>query len=277
MNRIAFPNAFSDQIEIAGTITKLSPNAAGKVIVSASHGGELPGGLALRAGARAVIFNDAGVGLEQAGIGSLILGQTYGMAAATVSCMSCRIGDADDMVARGRISHANELARSVGVYMGQSCRQAAEMLTHAPLSNAARDAPEFTEYRETIDLPGSTRKLILVDSASMIAPGDAGQVVLTGSHGGLIGGNPKFAVKAAVYAAFFSDAGGGIDDGGMSRLPALDDREIAGVVLDCMSCRIGDARSGLSTGRVSHVNRRARSLSLTKGMVAMQAVKKLCG
>ena len=69
----------ASQIEIAETITKISSLAAGKVIVSGSHGGKLPGGLAVRASGRAVILNDAGCGLEDAGIGSLDLCQNFGI------------------------------------------------------------------------------------------------------------------------------------------------------------------------------------------------------
>jgi len=271
-----FSPAFADKIEIAGTITKLPVSAAGKVIISGSHGGELPGGMAMRARARAVILNDAGVGFEGAGIGSLAFVQKFGMAAATVSCMSCRIGDADDMVARGIISHANEPALVAGVRIGQSCTEAAQHLTSAPLANIRGPVPEFSEHRKTVELDGSHRGLVLVDSASMVVPEDTNQVVLTGSHGGLIGGDPKFAIKAPVYAAFYSDAGIGIEDWGLSRLPALDARDIAGVTLDCMSFRIGDARSGYATGIVSHLNKRAQQLGITQGMTAKSAVQTLC-
>lgn len=271
-----FSSEFAGKIEIAGTITKLPASAAGKVIISGSHGGELPGGMALRAEARAVILNDAGVGLDDAGIGSLAFGQKFGMAAATVSCMSCRIGDADDMVARGLISHANELAQASGVHVGQSCRDAAQQLSNASVAHRQSGVPEFSEHRETIERDDSVRKLILVDSASMVVAADADQVVLTGSHGGLIGGDPKFAIKAPVHAAFYSDAGGGIESWGFSRLPALDERGIAGVTLDCMSSRIGDARSGFSTGIVSRANLRAQRLGVEQGMTAKKAVEILC-
>ncbi len=271
-----FSGAFKDKIEVAGTITKLPASAAGKVIISGSHGGELPGGMALRAGARAVILNDAGVGFENAGIGSLAFGQKFGMAAATVDCMSCRIGDADDMVAQGVISHANALALSAGVDIGQSCQEAAQVLTTVPLPDISGGVPEFSEHREMIQREGFLRNLVLLDSASMVIPEDEGQVVLTGSHGGIIGGNPKYAIKAPVYAAFFSDAGGGCEDWGFTRLPALDDQDIAAATLDCMSFRIGDARSGLATGIISRVNKKARALDVEVGMAAGTAVERLC-
>ena len=60
----------SPRVIAADTITS-SADAEGQVVVSGSHGGRYPGYLAARAGVRAVIFNDAGVGKEGAGIGSL--------------------------------------------------------------------------------------------------------------------------------------------------------------------------------------------------------------
>lgn len=271
MNASPFSPDTSPLIEIAGSITKLPDGVAGKVIISGSHGGELPGALAIRAQARAVILNDAGVGLDQAGIGSLSLCQRIGMAAATLSHESCRIGDADDMVARGVVSHMNEIAAKAGVTLGQSCIEAAETLTTAP-QPTIQSPPEFSERREVRALAGSSRKLILVDSASMVLPEDEGQIVLTGSHGGLIGGNPKFAIKAPVHAAFYNDAGIGIETWGTSRLPALDAQLIAGITLSHTSCRIGDALSGYETGVVSVVNERAKELGVRVGMTAVEAV-----
>ena len=50
--------------------------------------------------------------------------------------------------------------------------------------------------------------------------------MVTGSHGGLLGGRPE-TPRAAVFAALYNDADGGIDGAGFTRLPALDARGIA--------------------------------------------------
>src|SRR5690606_32055631 len=91
----------------APTATKFPPEARGSVVVCGSHGGRYPAYLAAQAGLRAVIFNDAGVGRENAGIASLTLLEQGGMAAATISHTSARIGEPADMMARGVISYAN--------------------------------------------------------------------------------------------------------------------------------------------------------------------------
>ena len=81
--------------------------------MAGSHGGRYCGYLAALAGLRGVILNDAGVGLDNAGLGSLEYLQPLGVAAATVSNSSARIGDGADMVERGRIIHCNEVALSL--------------------------------------------------------------------------------------------------------------------------------------------------------------------
>ncbi len=72
----------------AASITKLPADARGAVVVSGSHGGLYPGYLAARAGLRAVILNDAGVGKDQAGIRALGTCEGLGIAAAAVSHLS---------------------------------------------------------------------------------------------------------------------------------------------------------------------------------------------
>ena len=51
-------------IVLAPTATRIPQSARGRVLVSGSHGGAYAGYLAARAGARAVVLNDAGVGLD---------------------------------------------------------------------------------------------------------------------------------------------------------------------------------------------------------------------
>ncbi len=235
----------------ADTITRLPPGCAGAVLVAGSHGGRYPGYLAAQAGVRAVILNDAGIGLDAAGIGSLPYLDALGIAAATVFHTSCLIGDSDDMLARGRISRANAAARAAGVLEGLPCAAAADLLTFAPHRIVA--APAIGEVRGEIPTAAGRRRILLLDSASLVRPEDAGQVVVTGSHGGLIGGDPLLALKVDGWAAVFNDAGRS-DGPGTSRLPALDRRGIAAVTVASTSARIGEAASTFQDGIISAVN-----------------------
>lgn len=254
-------------ILVADTITKLPPAARGAVVVSGSHGGVYPGYLAAKAGVRAVVLNDAGVGLEAAGIGCLDYLEALGIAAATVSHATCRIGDTADMLLRGLVSHANEPARRSWVVPGLTCREAAERL-RAANHVATPDPPPVSEGRTWLSPPSAPRRILLVDSAAMVEPGDAGHIVVTGSHGGLIGGNPAMALRADAFAAVFNDAGVGIDDVGLTRLPTLQARGIAAVTVAAASARIGDARSSYEAGLISAANDRALRLGAEVGQKA---------
>jgi len=86
--------ASSSSFVLAPTATKIPQTARGRVLLCGSHAGAYAGFLAARAGVRAVVLNDAGVGLENAGIGALLHCQALGVAAAAVAHTSARIGDA---------------------------------------------------------------------------------------------------------------------------------------------------------------------------------------
>src|SRR5690606_40116574 len=53
------------------SVTQIDERCVGLVLIAASHGGVYSGYLAARGRVRAAIFNDAGVGLDEAGIGGL--------------------------------------------------------------------------------------------------------------------------------------------------------------------------------------------------------------
>ena len=106
------------------TITKVAPQDAGAIVVAASHGGASVAQFALVAPLALVVFNDAGVGKDNAGIAALAVLQDHGMAAATVSHLSARIGDAEDMWDAGAISHVNDAALGLGLAPGQPLRAA---------------------------------------------------------------------------------------------------------------------------------------------------------
>ena len=92
---------------VTDSVTLLGPGDAGRVVVAASHGGIYAANLAARAGVRAVILNDAGGGKDDAGIAGLAYLDRFGLAGATIAHNSARIGDGEDMLARGIISRVN--------------------------------------------------------------------------------------------------------------------------------------------------------------------------
>ena len=97
-----------------------------------------------------------------------------------------------------------------------------------------------------------------------------GTIVVTGSHGGLLGGKPETALKYDARAALFNDAGIGIDDAGTTRLAALDARGIAAATVAAASARIGDARSTYEDGILTRVNMSAAALGIAPGVTARE-------
>lgn len=115
-------------LRIVDSITELGPGDQGCVAVSGSHGGTSSGRYAMAARPLLSVFNDAGVGRDQAGIAALPLLQAHGLAAATVAHTSARIGDARSTLADGIISHLNPAAAALGLSPGQPCRDAVTAL-----------------------------------------------------------------------------------------------------------------------------------------------------
>jgi hypothetical protein len=246
------------------SITTADATAAGRVVVSGSHGGRYPAWLAARAGVRAIVLNDAGFGLEDAGVAGLAALGALGVAGAAADHGSARIGDAGDALARGRVSFANAPAAALGVVAGQPVTEAAARLAAAPVVDATGFSAE--EARALVPLGAEGTEAVLIDSVALLQPADAGRIVVTGCHGGLVGGRPESAASVAAAVLVFSDAGVGRDEAGLSRLPVLAERGIAAVTVAHDSARIGDARSVFETGRVSHANGRALGLGITPGL-----------
>src|SRR3954471_17387577 len=86
---------------IADSITRVGDEAKGAVVVNGSHGGVYAAYVAAKLGVAAAIFNDAGIGREEAGIAGLDYLAQLGIPGAAVSHMTARIGDGADMMARG--------------------------------------------------------------------------------------------------------------------------------------------------------------------------------
>jgi hypothetical protein len=113
------------KITAMDSISHISEEDAGNIIVSGSHGGVSAGLYALKYPLAAVFFNDAGGGKEGAGIAALSMLQDESIPACTYSHNSARIGDAQDGWKNGVISHLNEAARQKGVCEGDLVKEAA--------------------------------------------------------------------------------------------------------------------------------------------------------
>jgi len=252
----------TNDLLLLDSITDADEKARGGVVLSGSHGGLYPAALASRAGLRAVMFHDAGIGFERAGVAGVLALAGVGMAA--VGFNGCRIGSASDALEKGTISVANDVAGGLGIEAGMTVTEAGRRLAEAPVPPGV--LPPVEESRRCARLEPNGPEVWLLDSASLVRPEDAGAIVITGSHGGIIGGDPKRALKARARIAVFNDAGVGAEGEAESRLPVLDGWGVAAVLVAHDSARIGDAGSALETGVISRINERARDLGAAAGV-----------
>jgi hypothetical protein len=82
----------------------------------------------------------------------------------------------------------------------------------------------------------------------------------------LFRGKPDDVVNVDVRAIFFSDAGVGLDNAGIARLPTLDERGIAAATAAADSAEIGDSRAIYHEGAISFLNATAAALGGRPGM-----------
>lgn len=115
-------------IQVIDSITQLSAQCAGCVAISGSHGGISSARYALVAKPLLSVFNDAGVGKDDAGIAGLAFLQSHGLAACTVAHTSACIGVASSTLSIGVLSHVNPSAYALGLRVGHTCMQAVALL-----------------------------------------------------------------------------------------------------------------------------------------------------
>lgn len=111
-------------VVLIDSITEVQADDAGAIIVTGSHAGMSVVNYTLAYPIRAVFFNDAGVGKDNAGIAALEMLQDKGIPAGTVAHTSARIGDATDTYANGVVSHVNLVAQSLGIDVGVNLHHA---------------------------------------------------------------------------------------------------------------------------------------------------------
>ena len=115
----------------AWTIGMIKERRAADVFCVGSHGAAVMARYAQTSRPKGIIANDAGFGIDQSGANGLPALEAGGVAAATVSTYSARIGDALSTWNDGIISAANPIARSRGVKVGMTAKDAARLMLRA--------------------------------------------------------------------------------------------------------------------------------------------------
>lgn len=111
-------------ITVTDSITFLNEGNAGDIVVCGSHGGISAGHYAQKHHVKAVFFNDAGIGKNNAGIKSLDSLNDAGILACTVDCMSAEIFNGQDVLDNGIITVCNQLAKSRNIREGMRVKEA---------------------------------------------------------------------------------------------------------------------------------------------------------
>lgn len=120
------------------SIALVDADSFDQVVVSGSHGGASAAQFVLDLGQtqgrwpRVVFYNDAGGGKDRAGIVALEMLGSVGLACATYSHESARIGDAQDGLEHGVLTHANAQAQALGIKPGDTVRHWVEQLIARP-------------------------------------------------------------------------------------------------------------------------------------------------
>lgn len=112
------------RVVLVDSITQIEPDDAGSIVVSGSHGGTSSADFAAEVQLALAVFNDAGVGKDEAGVAGLAQLEREGRAAAAISHLSARIGDAADAWENGVISRVNAGGARLGLSPGQRLRDA---------------------------------------------------------------------------------------------------------------------------------------------------------
>lgn len=110
-------------VVLLDSVTEVTAAHAGCVVVTGSHGGRSVVRYALAVPARLYVFNDAGVGKDEAGIAALTELDEAAQAAVAVAHTSARIGEAQDTW-RGVISRVNRAAEAAGYRVGEPLQAA---------------------------------------------------------------------------------------------------------------------------------------------------------
>lgn len=117
------------------------------------------------------------------------------------------------------------------------------------------------------------RALKLVDSITELGPHDMGCIAVSGSHGGI--NSARYALAAQPLLSVFNDAGVGKDGAGLAALDFLQGHTLAACTVSHSSACIGQAKSTLHSGVVSHCNLRARELGIDTGHTCQSIVDRL--
>ena len=271
-------------VVLLDSLGDLQPDNTSPILVCASHCGD-NGAFARKLKncyVKAVFLNNAGIGKNQAGISGLSYYQAENILACAVDHNSAEIGVARDTWESGIISHTNNLAEAAGIQPGDTVQEAVARITNLPSSTPDNTNAEslIIDEKENSSKPDLKKQFqtqidgvsfTVTDSITFLNEGNAGDIVVCGSHGGVSAGH--YAQKHRLKAVFFNDAGIGKNKAGIKSLESLSAAGILACTVDCMSAEIFNGQDVLENGIISVCNQLATSRNIKEKMTVKEAIK----
>ncbi len=124
------------RIIVTNTAGSYDENNKNDVVIDGSHFGVNSAKMAVDATVKGRIGNDAGIGKNSAGIAGLNILEKVGIPSAAVSSMSAKIGVGMSTWDTGKVSTVNESARKIGVKVGMTTKEAANVMFQSALKKA---------------------------------------------------------------------------------------------------------------------------------------------
>ena len=240
------------------------------VLIGGSYAARMTMAWAMRLGARAIVAHAAGVGKDDAGISGLRLAQEYHVPALACETMSARLA-VGVSVYEGEVGHANQVAQSLGVEIGQSIAEASKILLDADVSREVIVEESLDDrIYELEHLPdGNIRASWGIPVLRSIQEPRPQDVFIQASHCGLT--LVPHVMKLNLKGVIANDAGRGKDDSGIASFPYLAREGIAVAAVGAMSARIGDVMSTWQEGVISCMNEVAEKRGVREGMMTREA------
>ena len=245
---------------------------AGKrdVLIGGSYAARMTIAWAMRLGARAIIAHAAGVGKDDAGINGLHLAQDYHVPALACETMSARLA-VGESVYEGEVGHANQVAQSLGVEIGQSVAEASNYLLDAEVGREVIVEESIDDrIYELEQFPnGNIRASWGIPVLRSIQEPRPQDVFIQASHCGLT--LVPHVMKLNLRGVIANDAGRGKNDSGIASFPYLAREGVAVAAVGAMSARIGDVMSTWEDGVISCMNAVAEKRGVREGMRTREA------
>lgn len=137
-----------------------------------------------------------------------------------------------------------------------------------------RPLPAPSENQQVVHRSDKGR-VVVMDSISQIEMANRGDVIVTGSHGGVPA--VRHGLSCHPMGIVVNDAGRGKEDAGIKGLETLDEAGLPGAAASAESARIGDGMDAYENGVVSTVNKTGYETGIREGMRVKDASHLMLG